>query len=124
MRSGLTTKKTAAALFLMLLGLVTYLSLTPSAHAISTYSWDKLNHAAAYACLGVLLDMAFRSGTKTEFKLLGLFGYSIGMELCQHFIPHRQFSYLDISANTAGLLAAWAVVLALKQTKLYRSLLD
>jgi len=116
-----TVKKTAGALFLLLLLLMTYLSLTPAAPSVATYTWDKLNHACAYLCLGILLDMGFLNGWKIPLKLLPLFGYSIVMELLQYFIPTRHFSGLDIVANSAGLLLAALVILALRQTRLYPS---
>jgi VanZ family protein len=39
-----------------------------------------------------------------------LFGYSVLIEIFQHFIPNRGFSLLDILANTVGLLCGLALV--------------
>lgn len=116
-----TIKKTAGGLFLLLLILMTYLSLTPAAPTVATYTWDKLNHASAYLCLGILLDMGFFNGWKIPVKLLPLFGYSFLMEVLQHFIPTRHFSGLDIVANAVGLGLAALVILGLRQSRLYPS---
>ena len=114
-------KKTAGGLFLLLLILMTCLSLTPADPTVAAYTWDKLNHASAYLCLGVLLDMGFLNGWKIPAKLLPLFGYSILMEVLQYFIPTRHFSGLDIVANAVGLILAAVTILGLRQTRLYRS---
>ena len=121
MNFHLSVKKAAGALFLLLLLLMTGLSLSPAVPTAATYTWDKLNHASAYLCLGVLLDMGFLNGWKIPSKLLLLFGYSILMEVLQYFIPTRHFSGFDIAANTVGLGLAALVILGLRQSRLYPS---
>ena len=115
-------KKTAPAAFLILLAAVTYLSLTPISPQVSEIFWDKLNHLAAYACLGVLADMAFLTGSRLFLKLLLLLGYSVLIEMAQHLIPNRYFSGFDIFANTLGLLAAFAILQIIQKTAFYQSL--
>lgn len=113
-------KNTARGLFFILLILIAYLALTPVSHSVSTLCWDKLNHLAAYFCLGVLADIAFRTGERLFPKLLLLMAYSALIETAQQYIPARQFSLFDILANALGLLMAAALIHALKKTKPYQ----
>lgn len=115
-------KKSAPAAFLILLAAVTYLSLTPISHQVSEISWDKLNHLAAYLCLGVLADMAFLTGSRLFLKLWLLLGYSVLIELAQHVIPNRYFSGFDIFANTLGLFLAFGILQIIQKTAFYQSL--
>jgi len=101
----------------MLLALVSYLALTPISHPVSTLCWDKINHLAAYLCLGLLSDMAISAGSRLVLKLFALLSYSVMIETIQHFIPGRHFSVFDITANALGLLAAGLLIYVIKKIK-------
>ena len=40
-----------------------------------------------------------------------LLGFGIGMEIVQHFLPYREFSFLDMVANGLGILLAMPLVI-------------
>ncbi len=113
-------KNTARGLFLILLVFITYLALTPVSHSVSTLCWDKLNHLAAYFCLCVLADMAFRTGEGLFSKILLLMAYSALIETAQQYIPARQFTFFDILANALGLVIAAMLIHAFKNTRPYQ----
>ncbi len=113
-------KNTARGLFFILLTLIAYLALTPVSHSASTLCWDKINHLAAYFCLGVIADMAFRTGERLFTKILLLLAYSALIETAQRYIPARQFELYDILTNALGLLLAATFIHALKKTKFYQ----
>ena len=115
-------QKTAAALFAFLIAGITYLALTPISDDVSTLCWDKMNHLAAYLCLGILIDLGFVTGSRMGWKLCLLLLYSILIESAQHFIPNRQFSGYDVFANILGLMIAYGVLRMLQKTAAYQSL--
>jgi len=114
-------KKTAAALFALVLAGITYLALTPISHDVSTLCWDKMNHLGAYVCLGILADLGFLTGSRMGWKLCLLLLHSVLIESAQHFIPNRQFSGYDVFANLLGLIIAYGVLRMLQKTAAYQS---
>jgi len=114
-------QKTAAVLFAFLVAGITYLALTPISHDVSTLCWDKMNHVAAYLCLGILIDLGFMTGARLGWKACLLFGYSVLIETAQHFIPNRQFSGYDVLANAIGLIFAYLIIRGLQRTTVYQS---
>jgi len=64
---------------------------------------DKLGHAAAFLCLGFLLDFAWPRRPWGARKLLPLLGYGLIIELVQYFLPYRSFSLWDLAADGLGL---------------------
>ena len=83
----------------------TYLSLTPTPNQalIENFS-DKTLHAAGYLLLIISCNIAHRPNRQLLFKIILLFSYSAAIEVAQHFIPHRGFSFGDLVANLSGLL--------------------
>lgn len=70
---------------------------------------DKLLHAVAYGVLMGWFAQIFRHDLArlllvAMFVLLG-----VTMEFVQGMVPSRQFDYLDMIANTSGVLLAWAL---------------
>lgn len=87
----------------------TYLSLTSGPpDALEVFS-DKIIHCVGYLLLMLSCDLAYWPGRKLVGKILFLLGFSITIEIFQHFIPHRQFSGLDILANLTGL--TWGLLI-------------
>ena len=65
--------------------------------------YDKLQHLAAFVCLGFLADNAF---PKIEFLwkiAIVIFAYGVLLEITQSFLPHRTFALSDLFANAVGL---------------------
>ena len=92
----------------------TYLSLTSGPpDALEVFS-DKIIHCVGYLLLTLSCDLAYWPGRKLVGKILFLLGFSIIIEMLQNFIPHRQFSGLDILANLTGLVWGLLVIVYLK----------
>lgn len=64
---------------------------------------DKLGHAAAFVTLAFLLDFAWPRQAWGAPKLLPLLAYGLLIELVQYFLPYREFSLWDLSADALGL---------------------
>lgn len=76
---------------------------------------DKLVHALAYTGLGFLTLMGVHLHKKIKtssrnliLALILCLNFGVGLELVQGLlIPERQFEYLDMLANAAGLILGW-----------------
>jgi VanZ family protein len=75
-------------------------------------------HFAFYAILALLIALPLRTNTKTAYSFVSVFvavlviGFSLGavIELVQHYyITGRFGEYLDLLANTIGLVAGLLV---------------
>jgi len=87
--------------FALLLSIYTFLSLTssPGDH-VPVYN-DKLMHFSGYLVAGISITFALPNQPVWQ-RLLILVVYSSGIEVAQHFMPPRTFSWLDILANVTG----------------------
>jgi len=83
----------------------TYLSLTPYPNEglIETFS-DKFLHCIGYFLLFISCNFAHRPNRHLRLKIILLLCYSAAIEIFQHFIPNRGFSFGDLLANLSGLL--------------------
>jgi len=68
-----------------------------------SHSWDKLNHVLAFMVLSVLFSLGF-SNLSEKVKIIMLLIYALHIELIQYFIPGREFSLLDITADIIGII--------------------
>ena len=91
--------------------LVAVLSLTPSAALPPTPIGDKVEHAIAYAVLGLLGAASTERGATRV--ILGLAVFGVAIELLQAFAPGRSPELLDAVADIvgAGLGCAAAILL-------------
>ena len=108
--------------------ILVFLSLNPWLHpdsslAIGNIAWDKLDHAAAYGGLALLLMSLFRRHRRQwiiSVKVLLLCCLvGILIEYCQlWFTSTRQFSYSDAGANVFGAILGvslfWCYLLTFK----------
>ena len=94
-------------LLLMLLMLVTWQALPPQPLEQIQNINDKLGHALVFFLLAVVSDHAFGSTRFNLKKPTYLLLYGIAIECIQHYIPGREFSFLDMLADAAGLLIYW-----------------
>ena len=99
----------------LLLGVVTWLALTPAPPALSGMLWDKLNHLSAFASLAVAGFLGFRR--RWVPVALALLVYGRLIEVLQSFNPTRVGEWWDLLADAAGialgLLLAAAMVAAM-----------
>jgi VanZ family protein len=103
------------AALLLILGVITWLALSPAPPPQADLGWDKLNHVAAFATLSVVAVLG-RSGS---FWRIGgaLLAYGGLIEVLQSFTPNRVGEWPDLLADGVGiilglLLAAGLVRLA------------
>jgi VanZ family protein len=89
--------------------LVVYFSLKPHPPELGIEQGDKIQHFAAYGGMmlwWVQLTASRIGRLRTAAWLIAL---GIGLEIAQSFTGYREASLLDACANTAGVLAGWAL---------------
>ena len=91
---------------LIITALIVALSLTPSPAAISTGQLDKVAHFVMYGAATWTYIRAARYMI-TAVVLCVLLG--LILEIVQHFLGWRSFSFADIIANCAGIAAAASI---------------
>ena len=89
--------------FFSALAAISYLALAPITETPVSTGWDKLNHASAFFCLLLLMNLGFPLKPSFWFKVALLFVYGVAIEVAQSFIPPRESSLLDLFANGCGL---------------------
>ena len=94
-----------ALLFWLLLIVISGLALAPKPPAGADLGWDKLNHLAAFAALGLLARWAWPTQGLLRW-LLGLLCYGALLEIAQGLTPNRQAEWADLLADALGLLLA------------------
>ena len=99
--------------FWLFLTFCSYLSLTPAPPNVILSFSDKFLHTVGYMALYLSCSVAYPLASLTIRKLTLLLGYSIMIEVFQHFIPNRGFSLLDILANASGLVLGLIIVVSL-----------
>lgn len=125
-RDNPLTIKYARILLAAALTTVAVLSLVPSPpEPPGVLSWDKLQHACAYALLALLFySAAFPCfGSCVDILLSAFFAWLYGalIELLQMLMPYGRAAELtDLVANLAGVLAA-CLLLALIRFRDHRS---
>lgn len=107
MKTAEFLKKIQFWIFIILSG---YFSLAPHPSGILERTSDKIIHAAGYFMLFISCDIAYRTIKRLPTRIILLFSFSLLMEILQHFIPNRHFSFLDLLANLAGLCAAYLIL--------------
>jgi len=70
---------------------------------------DKLVHLIAYATLMAWFSQLFRHDLTRLLLGLGFIVLGILMELLQGMVPSRRFEFVDMVANSSGVLLAWAL---------------
>ena len=106
-------------LLLLAIG-VTWLALSPMPPASMTLGWDKLNHAGAFAALGLSGHLGF-PGRRTALWVIAA-GLAFGglIEVLQLFVPGRSSEWTDLLADLVGL--ACGALVAMGVIKAARSL--
>ncbi len=89
--------------FGLLLLIIYYLAFTALDYQIQSTFNDKINHAVAFLCLAFGRHLSFpRSSRIAGMCFLLAYGFSI--EIVQYFLPWREFSLLDVVADSIGFL--------------------
>jgi VanZ family protein len=91
------------------------LSLMPPVPQMPSTGWDKSNHALGFAALMLLGRWAYPD--RTAAMPAGLLGYGALIEVLQSLTPYRMAEWADLFADGLGLLAGWAVALAMTRLR-------
>ena len=82
---------------------VLYMALAPRPQGPS-FSWDKLNHVAAFAALAFGLLHALREKPRPVLWSTGLLlALGVGIELAQRYLPGREADWRDVLADALGI---------------------
>lgn len=100
--------------FFVLLVIYTILGLSSNPGGMVPVFNDLLMHLSGYIVAGISISFA-RPSTSFWQRALFLLLYSIAIEICQHFMPPRTFSVLDILANFSGILIGLSCFALLKK---------
>jgi len=93
----------------LLVGIVVILSvISPSSNVELFRINDKIGHFLAY---GMLMGWFAQWHDSKHYKYLAMIfiAQGIGLEIVQTFLPERVGSFLDILANSLGVLIAWGL---------------
>ena len=82
---------------------ITYLALTGEAVPLVSDVNDKLQHAAAFYALALLLDFSFPQRPLGAAKIGALLAYGVLLELWQMLAPPRDPSLWDVGADAVGI---------------------
>ncbi|RQW62575.1 VanZ family protein [Vibrio viridaestus] len=102
-------------LTLFIVGLITYLSLTPLDELPKVSGTDKLHHFIAYATLA--LPIAYARPRFWFIFILGFVGYSGLIEIIQPYV-NRHGEWLDLLANSCGLTLGTLIAAAIRYVKI------
>lgn len=75
----------------------------PDLNSFGIPNLDKIAHTGAYACFFVLAVMVFGT-TRIKHIVTTLLSYGLTLELLQSWIPAREPSLADFSANAIGVV--------------------
>jgi len=90
----------------VLVGVVVYLSLTPHPVEIDLAHGDKLGHMLAYAGLMTWFAQLYQRRAHAWWGI-GFIALGIALEYMQGWTGYRDFEYLDMLADGAGVTAGW-----------------
>ena len=80
-----------------------YLATTSADHTVQSTFNDKFNHLIAFIVLSLLAHLAYPKVRRFKWATT-LFFYGLLIEAVQYFLPHREFSLLDLATDSAGII--------------------
>lgn len=87
------------------LAVTTYMATADSDHLVVTIEiYDKLQHLLAFYGLMLLADFSWPHSSLNMTKIMAILGYGAVLELIQHNLPYREFSWLDFVADGVGVM--------------------
>ena len=95
-------KKFQIAFYICLVS-IEYLATTTQEIKPLEHTWDKANHFIAFMTLYILLSLAYRH-LSVVMKIVLLLAFGMQIEIVQYFIPGREFSLLDVVADSVGIV--------------------
>jgi VanZ family protein len=103
----------------LLVAAVIYLTLTPSPPHIDVLTHDKLQHGLGYLCLMLWFGQLYKPARHLQLAVSLIF-LGIVLEVLQGVSGLRQFEFLDMLANSVGVLIGWLLNRTLLGTLLLR----
>jgi len=92
------------------LAVVEFLATTTTVHIkIIESMWDKANHFIAFFVLYFLFSLAYNH-LSSFVRLILLLAFGIQIEIVQSFIKGREASFLDIVADSVGIVVGFFVL--------------
>lgn len=102
---------------MLAIGIILWLALSANPPgAAGLFDFDKLNHLAAFFVLALLTEYAFPSVTVSAQKLVPLLGFGLLIEVLQYWVGYRDFEWLDVAADAAGIAVFWVLRGVLRRT--------
>lgn len=89
-------------------GLIIYLSLTPSPPQIDVENGDKFGHLAAYGLVTLWFAQHYTGLRQRIWLVLGMVALGIAMEYAQRATGYRTFDVNDMLADAFGAALGWA----------------
>ena len=104
---------------LLLAVLIALLALLPAPPRQMDLGWDKLNHLAAFAALGLCAVFGWPSSCAARLAvLLALLAFGGAIELLQLQVPNRSGEWANLGADAIGIgLGALLALLWLRRRK-------
>jgi len=88
---------------------IEYLATTPLHFKVLENTWDKANHFTAFFVLYGLLKLGFGNLSAIAASALLLL-YGVQIEVVQSFLPYREFSLLDVVADSVGIFLGFVAL--------------
>ena len=89
------------------------MSLMPGNQLPKDLPWDKALHFIGYAGLAFLARMGSKKHPSWQI-VIGCILFSLLIEFLQQFIPNRGFEWLDLAANSLGILFGVFIAIPIK----------
>lgn len=108
--------------FAIIIGVFTFLGLTPNPETSVHMFNDKLMHCSGYFVAAISITFAFPHSSflqRASFLII----YSVGIEIGQHFMPPRTFDVFDICANSTGVFLGLGFIILARRLNWFNRLL-
>ena len=92
----------------LLVGVVVYLSLARLDVDIPAEGGDKIAHVIAYAAMAFWFMQVYTGLASRVWVAAGLIALGVTLEFLQGYVGYRHLDYLDMIANTIGVVVGWA----------------
>jgi len=109
-RTVLKWKQVILCLWVLSMVAISYASLFPRLDVpMDFWNADKFYHFLAYGWLALLPPLCFEEHRTAVIASLSMILLGILLEICQYYIPGRLFSWYDVAANSAGVIASLSI---------------
>lgn len=89
------------------MGLILYLSLTPTPPQIGIENGDKLGHLAAYGLVMLWFAQPYTALRQRIWLAIGMVALGVALEYAQRATGYRTFEVADMVADALGVAIGW-----------------